>query len=93
MIAPLFLFSIVWSLGASCDKAGRGHFDKWFREQVSHLPGVGAALLATSKDWLLPAIHTVHLSCTSICPSTWLILYCSVCNDLPSLMLFNPAHA
>lgn len=34
MLPSLMLFSIVWSIGASCDKAGRAVFDEWFRKQV-----------------------------------------------------------
>lgn len=34
MVAPLMLFAIVWSVGASCDKNGRVMFDEFFRGQV-----------------------------------------------------------
>ena len=34
MLPSLMLFSILWSIGASCDKAGRAVFDEWFRTQV-----------------------------------------------------------
>ncbi len=35
MLPSMMLFSVVWSLGASCDKAGRLQFDQFFREQVN----------------------------------------------------------
>lgn len=34
MLPSLMLFSVVWSLGASCDKPGRALFDAWLRERV-----------------------------------------------------------
>ena len=34
MLPSLMLFSIVWSVGASCDKPGRPQFDAWLREHV-----------------------------------------------------------
>ncbi|KAG2485619.1 hypothetical protein HYH03_015682 [Edaphochlamys debaryana] len=35
MLPSLMLFAVVWSLGASCDKAGRAQFDAWLRHQVT----------------------------------------------------------
>ncbi|KAG2439747.1 hypothetical protein HYH02_010624 [Chlamydomonas schloesseri] len=55
-LPSLMLFSIVWSLGASCDKAGRGLFDEWFRKHVaeSGLPLEGVMFPAenTVYDWV-----------------------------------------
>jgi hypothetical protein len=34
-LPSLMLFSIVWSVGATCDKAGRAAFDAWFRAKVA----------------------------------------------------------
>ena len=34
MLPSLMIFAVVWSVGASCDKAGRKMFDKFVREQV-----------------------------------------------------------
>lgn len=34
MLPSFMLFSVVWSVGASCDKAGRAAFDRFFRERV-----------------------------------------------------------
>ncbi|EFJ44217.1 dynein heavy chain 2, partial [Volvox carteri f. nagariensis] len=57
MLPSLMLFSIVWSVGASCDKAGRAAFDTWFRSQIRD-SGLtladGAMMPATGSvyDWV-----------------------------------------
>eukprot|EP00960_Hanusia_phi_P037729 753088-Hanusia_phi.AAC.6 len=35
MIAESFFFALIWSIGASCDSAGRGKFNSWLKESVS----------------------------------------------------------
>ena len=41
MLPSLMLFSVVWSLGASCDKNGRPQFDQFIRDQVWQRGGNG----------------------------------------------------
>ncbi|KXZ54227.1 hypothetical protein GPECTOR_5g319 [Gonium pectorale] len=57
MLPSLMLFAVVWSVGASCDKAGRVAFDDWFRRQVeeSQLPlpeGAMMPTLGSVYDWV-----------------------------------------
>lgn len=37
VIEPLFIFSVVWSIGASCDNDGRIKFDTYMRNLISHV--------------------------------------------------------
>ncbi|GLC56009.1 hypothetical protein PLESTB_001054700 [Pleodorina starrii] len=75
MLPSLMLFSVIWSIGASCDKAGRPVFDEWFRRQVaesealaplaaagSMLPGTG-----TVYDW----VYDITGSCTDTGAPGW----------------------
>lgn len=50
MLPSLFLFSVVWSLGASCDKAGRAVFDRcaWRRGGL----GAGWRALGAPVQWM-----------------------------------------
>ena len=34
LIEPWFIFSLVWSIGASCDEDGRNAFDRWLRDAM-----------------------------------------------------------
>ncbi|GLI62391.1 hypothetical protein VaNZ11_005010 [Volvox africanus] len=54
MLPSLMLFSIVWSVGASCDKGGRAVFDEWFRRQYCE------SKLQLPDSAMLPASGTVY---------------------------------
>ncbi len=57
------LFSICWSLGASCDKAGRALFDKLVRTRVSELAQSQAVLQQLPADAVMPDSATVYDWC------------------------------
>ncbi len=55
MLPSLMLFSVVWSVGASCDKAGRPLFDEWFRKHVAE-----SELAVLPSDAMFPEDGTVY---------------------------------
>ena len=57
MAVPYFIFSIVWSVGCSCDAKGRVAFDKYFREKV----GANKALI--SETAMMPTDKSVYHWC------------------------------
>lgn len=59
-LPSLMLFSICWSLGASCDKAGRALVDKLIRSRVSEL---GQSQQVLPADAVMPDSATVYDWC------------------------------
>ena len=49
-VAPLFLFSAVWSLGASCNGASQAMFDRAFREACGGDEGLAGALPPSERS-------------------------------------------
>ena len=35
LIEPWFIFSLIWSVGATCDNDGRVKFNEWLRQRVA----------------------------------------------------------
>ncbi|GAX80571.1 hypothetical protein CEUSTIGMA_g8008.t1 [Chlamydomonas eustigma] len=69
MLPSFMIFSVVWSLGASCDKAGRLQFDKFLRTQVkssNHLNLPASAMFPTTDD------STVYDWCLNQVDGTWM---------------------
>jgi hypothetical protein len=69
-LPSLMLFAITWSLGASCDKAGRAVFDAFLREKVAGLataatsaPDGAEATLQLPEGALMPASASVYEWC------------------------------
>jgi hypothetical protein len=69
-LPSLMLFAITWSLGASCDKAGRTVFDAFMREKVASLAAASnsaaegaATALQLSEGALMPSSASVYEWC------------------------------
>lgn len=60
-LPSLMLFAITWSLGASCDKAGRPVFDSFVREKLASVMDEGKLHLADGA--VMPATATVYDWC------------------------------
>ncbi|KAJ7552701.1 hypothetical protein O6H91_06G065600 [Diphasiastrum complanatum] len=54
-IESLFIFSLVWSIGATCDNDGRDLFDAFFRQ-------IASGLIYPGYENLLPANHPIFVS-------------------------------
>jgi hypothetical protein len=82
------LFAITWSLGGSCDKAGRAVFDAFLREKVASLAAAAAgtaadgaaAALQLPENALMPASATVYEWCYDRQVS-WLVKQTARCVD------------
>lgn len=62
-LPSLMLFAICWSVGGSCDKAGRALFDSFVRDRVGELVQVQSALQQLPNDALMPASAPVYDWC------------------------------
>eukprot|EP00955_Chlamydomonas_euryale_P031479 330690-Chlamydomonas_euryale.AAC.4 len=65
MLPSLMLFSVVWSLGASCDKAGRQAFDEFFKRCVAD------AGLGLPDGAMFPAELSVYEWCYDQSEAKW----------------------
>jgi len=57
------LFAICWSLGASCDKAGRVVFDNFIRDRMKELTGVHPPLQHLPASAMMPDSASVYDWC------------------------------
>jgi dynein heavy chain len=57
------VFAICWSLGASCDKAGRAVFDSFIRTKYGELCASQPALQQLPADVLMPDSASVYDWC------------------------------
>ncbi|KAF6265909.1 dynein heavy chain 2 [Scenedesmus sp. NREL 46B-D3] len=78
VLPSLMLFAITWSLGASCDKAGRAVFDSFLRKQVASLAAVAgsapdgdAAALQLPDGALMPSAASVYEWCYDRQAGVW----------------------
>lgn len=57
------MFAICWSLGASCDKAGRVMFDRFIRDRMKELTGVQPPLQHLPASAMMPDNASVYDWC------------------------------
>ncbi|GMH32802.1 hypothetical protein BSKO_00636 [Bryopsis sp. KO-2023] len=65
VLPPCMLFSIVWSVGATCDMAGRPKFEEFFRNQVSELD------FDLPEGTAFPEEKSVYEWCYNLSESKW----------------------
>lgn len=68
MLPSLMLFAITWSLGASCDKAGRAVFNSFLRERLQGFLAGGSsqdgqATLQLPEGSMMPDTASVYEWC------------------------------
>eukprot|EP00741_Cyanophora_paradoxa_P012299 tig00000169_g11885.t1 len=61
LLEPLFVFSLIWSLGATCDAEGRRQFSQWLRERMRD----------AAAKMLLPPRGLVYDYCIDYQKSQW----------------------
>ena len=62
-VVPFFLFSLVWSVGGSCDKDGRDRFDAYCRNSL--------AVAGVSPNVVPPANMTLYQFCFDVAKREW----------------------
>lgn len=62
-LPSLMLLAITWSLGASCDKAGRAVFNGFLRTKLDSLVAQGGVLQQLPADAVMPASAMVYDWC------------------------------
>jgi dynein heavy chain len=50
VLPSILLFAVTWSVGATCDKAGRVTFDAWLRKKVLTLQNAAPAIIQAGLD-------------------------------------------
>ena len=55
LVEPWFIFSLVWTLGGTCDNDGRKRFDQWLRAAMKKAK-VSYKALSSASDTLLQMV-------------------------------------
>ena len=56
MVTEAFIYSLIWSVGASCDAASRVKFDQWMRDTAA----AAGCLDAVTPHPTPCTLHTTH---------------------------------
>jgi hypothetical protein len=82
------LFAICWSVGGSCDKAGRAVFDSFLRQRVTELVQGQEVLQQLAANTLMPDSAPVYDWCYD-----HQVRHCMLDTSKPGCTLFPRLHA